>query len=131
MKVSIQDVSYVAGLVCNLFILTIAMSQGMHLSNEKKIIVLTKGGRKLEFYKFYKEIRGYMARINFKPTTIKSNNTTTNNILLNCNINDNNTQKLTAHRININELHQILRHPTRIHVMIMANKIGVTLTGEW
>ena len=63
LTVILEDVSYVPGLVCNLFSITAAMNKGWKLLNEGKILKMTKDGKNVRFDQVIDKNRGHLCGV--------------------------------------------------------------------
>lgn len=109
------DVIYVPSLYTNLFSITSALSKGAKLSNDNEVIILNIHNNKVKFDRKLQTSGGHTMGIQINPmTNVENANLTTNS-----------KKKL----ININEMHQLLGHPSEDTTKLMCKHLNLKVTG--
>jgi hypothetical protein len=111
MNIKLDDVAFVPELTTNLFSITKAMENGSALSNEGRIMILTKGTKKIKFDDLRSTKNGYSAGVNIRPRTVGEN-----------------ANKASEKLIGYQDAHRMLGHPGQETTRSTAIKLGWTIT---
>jgi hypothetical protein len=114
--VTLTNVHYVPGLVCNLFSLTSAMSNGGSITSNGLHLTINKGSCKITFDQVIKSANGHLLGIKTQP--IKNDTAMA-------------VMAKKARQIDINILHSRLGHANEAYTKATALSHGWKCTGRW
>jgi hypothetical protein len=127
-KVILRTCKVVPGLWTPLFSITAALKRGCSLGNEGTNRTILKGGFKLSFDKTIKTKDGFLKGVNLKPIQNKENE------ILQLAVDRD--KQLSGHfktgtRLQINDLHRLLNHPSEAATRKTAKYYGWILNGTF
>ena len=132
-RVVLQEVHYVPDLMCNLFSLTCAMSNGAEISSSGLQLTIKKGSVKIIFDQVIKSQNGHLLAIKALPIQNKGLQEIKDTVLptISNTVETSTIQQPRPNKVNINILHSWFGHANEAYTKATATSYGWQWTGTW
>ena len=130
-RVILQEVHYVPDLMCNLFSLTCAMSNGAEISSKGLELTIKKGSFKIIFDQVIKSAYGHLLAIKALPISKNDNQKLFDTVMTTTTKTLDTSKNQEVKKVNINMLHSWLGHASEAYTKATARSYGWKWTGHW